>query len=63
MLFRHSTKLASVSCRFTGRKSKNSITKMGLDVVYVNSADFAKQLQSDRENAKKIIEEIQKSGK
>jgi tripartite-type tricarboxylate transporter receptor subunit TctC len=45
------------------KEIEDQYSKMGLDLVYVNSADFGKQLQSDRENAKKIIEEIQKSAK
>ncbi len=46
-----------------GKEIEDQYNKMGTELSYLNSADFSKQLKSDNENAKKIIEEIQKSAK
>ena len=31
--------------------------KLGIDVAYLNAEDFAKVLQTDRDNTKKIVDE------
>ncbi len=45
------------------KEIEDKYDKLGIDFAYLNSADFTKELQTQREITKKIVDELQKSGK